>query len=88
MTLADKLNHLNVDAAATKGVVELVPNPPDGADVFDSEGCLKPEHAWLDDAVSYLDKGHSDEPFTYYVEHGGEAARWDEHECEWVETRV
>lgn len=86
MTLAERLNALEVDAHATKGVVDLIPMVATAFDGPDDE--LRPEYHWLFECKTYLDRDHSDEPFTYYVEYKGEAARWNANESEWQKTRV
>lgn len=87
MTLADKLNALDCHAYATKGVVDVVPNDQNAYNE-DDDSELRPQHKWLEDIESYLDRPSNDWPFSYYVEHGDECARWDTGEYQWVETNA
>ncbi len=82
MTLADRLNNLEVDATDERGVVSLCPQSP-LAFVGDK---LKPEFRWVVDCVTYLGRGHSGERHTYYVRRGREVARWDWSGCVWEES--
>ena len=81
MNLAEKLNALEVDASSEKGVVTL---NPQAESAFTEDGQFLPEHHWLWDCEAYIDRDHSDYPFTYYVEYEGKRACWDFSECEWT----
>ena len=74
-SLAALLNKYEARADAAKGVADIYKFSEDAPEDF------------FEDIDTFLDRGHSDENFTYYAEKGTEAARWNHSECEWEPTR-